>query len=108
MTTHARRRRRQATPAEPLWPDEQDELVTKLRFGIGLEQLVGEGAAADIKRSLPRSRLGAGARRERSPSPPEALVGALHDRVHDEAGPSRAARAVARLGRGHGLGRGWR
>jgi hypothetical protein len=30
----------------------------------------------------------------RTPTPPEFLVGALHDRVHEDLGPSRPARSV--------------
>jgi DNA-binding transcriptional regulator YiaG len=40
------------------------------------------------------ARLSAMARASRAPSAPEALVGALHDRVHQDVGPSRPARSV--------------
>ncbi len=40
------------------------------------------------------SRLSAAVRASRTPSPPETLVGALHDRVHQDVGPSRPARSV--------------
>lgn len=79
----------------PLWPHEQDELVTKLRHGIGLEQLVGEQAAREIRATLPR------------PAPPPS-------RTHEPAAAPRPAdpdaeiKAIARLGRGHQLGRTWR
>lgn len=47
MTTHARKRRRHA--GSTLDSDEQSELALKLRFGIGLQQLVGEREAAAIR-----------------------------------------------------------
>ena len=40
------------------------------------------------------SLLSAAARTSRTPSSPEALVGALHDRVHEDRGQSRPARSV--------------
>lgn len=40
------------------------------------------------------SRLSAAARMARAPSAPEALMGALHDRVHEDLGLARAARSV--------------
>lgn len=56
MTTHARRRR--GHPWTTLDADEQDELAVKLRFGIGLELLLGPALAAEAREataSRPRS-----------------------------------------------------
>ena len=89
-----RRRRR---PTTELWPEEQDELATKLRYGIGLEQLVGECDAAAIRRrSQPVSEIRHRPRGENVVEPELPRDG------HEE------ERAVQRLGRGHRLGRGWR
>jgi len=52
-------------------------------------------AARDYERAASvTSRLSAMARTSKAPSMPEALVGALHDRVHQDAGPSRPARSA--------------
>jgi transcriptional regulator with XRE-family HTH domain len=52
-------------------------------------------AAREYKRaSSATSRLSTAVRTSRAPSPPETLVGALHDRVHQDLGPSRPARSV--------------
>jgi len=52
-------------------------------------------AAHDYQRATSvTSLLSTAVRMSRSPSPPEVLVGALHDRVHEDLGPSRAARSV--------------
>jgi transcriptional regulator with XRE-family HTH domain len=52
-------------------------------------------AARDYARaSSVASRLSAAARTARAPSPPESLVGALHDRVHEDLGPRRPARSL--------------
>jgi hypothetical protein len=36
---------------------EQDELATKLRFGVGLEQLVGERLASELRVHLPAAMI---------------------------------------------------
>ena len=52
-------------------------------------------AAREYERaSSVASRLSAAARMARAPSSPESLVGALHDRVHEDLGPGRPARSV--------------
>jgi DNA-binding transcriptional regulator YiaG len=52
-------------------------------------------AAHDYERAASvTSRLSAMARASKAPSAVEALVGALHDRVHQDAGPSRPARSA--------------
>lgn len=66
----------------------------KLRYGIGLEQLLPAHDAAQVKANLPRSRW------HRSPV-------AVVEPPPDPTAKATAA-AIARLGRGHGLGRGWR
>lgn len=50
MTTHARKRR--GHPWTTLDADEQDELAVKLRFGIGLELLLGPALAAEARAVL--------------------------------------------------------
>ncbi len=57
MTTHARRR---VHPPTTLDHDEQAELAVKIKYGIGLEQLVGEQEAALIRweRAPPAMRRG--------------------------------------------------
>lgn len=90
-----RRYRRQRTT--DLWPEEQDELATKLRYGIGLEQIVGEREAEVIRRHPPPvSEIRARTRSEHAVEQQRPRDG------HEE------ERAVKRLGRGHRLGRGWR
>jgi hypothetical protein len=49
MSSVRRSHRRQPHPETTLDPDEQAELATKLRYAIGLEQLVGEQEAALIR-----------------------------------------------------------
>jgi DNA-binding transcriptional regulator YiaG len=51
-------------------------------------------AAREYERAGAASRLSAAARMARVPNSPESLVGALHDRVHEDLGPSRPARSV--------------
>jgi transcriptional regulator with XRE-family HTH domain len=52
-------------------------------------------AAHDYERAASvTSRLSTTARASKAPSTPEALVGALHDRVHQDGGPSRPARSA--------------
>lgn len=60
MPTHARRR---VHPHTTLDADEQSELALKIRFGIGLEQLVGATAAAETRK------LGMKPREHRRPHP---------------------------------------
>ena len=66
-----------------------------------LEALDGQHNAVDLltaheyeRASSATSRLSTAVRTSRAPSPPETLVGALHDRVHQDLGPSRPARSV--------------
>lgn len=47
MTTHARRPK--PHPATTLDADEQAELALKIRYGIGLEQLMGEVGAREVR-----------------------------------------------------------
>lgn len=52
-------------------------------------------ARYDYKRATsPASRVSAPVRLARKPSPPDELVGALHDTVHQDRGPGRPARSV--------------
>lgn len=53
MNTHVRRRR--PWPETDLLPEEQSELALKIRYGIGLAQLVGPSAAALLHRRAPAS-----------------------------------------------------
>ncbi len=59
-----RRHRRKPHPETTLDPEEQDELAVKLRYGIGLEALLGERLASEARSGLP-------ARRGPDWSPPE-------------------------------------
>lgn len=47
------RRRPSEYPHTTLDEDEQSELALKIRYGIGLDHLVGEQAAAETRRGLP-------------------------------------------------------
>jgi hypothetical protein len=92
MSSVRRSHRRKPWPTTTLDADEQSELALKIRYGIGLEQLVGERDAQEIRRHLPQPI----ARAHELPEPPR------------PADPGAAAKAIARLGRGHQLGRTWR
>jgi len=66
-----------------------------------VEALEGDNNALDLlaahdydRVASAASRVSASARRARAPRRPEELVGALHDRVHQDQGPSRPARSV--------------
>lgn len=92
MSSVRRNHHRKPWPTTTLDPDEQSELALKIRYGIGLEQLVGERDAHAIRRTLPRPPT-------RMHEPPAPL------RPPD---PDAEAKAIARLGRGYQLGRTWR
>jgi len=93
MSSVRRSHHRKPWPATTLDADEQSELALKLRYGIGLEQLVGEADAQAIRRHLPR------------PSARRVLEQPPEQRPSD---PVVLAAAVRRFGRGYGLGRMWR
>lgn len=80
-------------PTSSLWPEEQDELATKLRYGIGLEQLIGDGPAQEI--------------RARLPLPRSVMPEQEEPKREQPTDPDAGAKAIGRLGRGHGLGRRW-
>jgi hypothetical protein len=93
MSSVRRSHRRKPWPATTLDADEQSELALRLRYGIGLEQLVGDAEAPEIRRHLPRPST------PRAPEPPP---------EEQPSDPAVLAAAVRRFGRGHGLGRTWR
>lgn len=64
MTTHARSRRFRETTLDPT---EQSELALKLRYGIGLEQLLGSEARAAMAGRSERSRSARALRRRIEP-----------------------------------------
>lgn len=65
MDTHVRRgHRRSGRPETTLDPDEQDELALKLRYSVGLEQLLSVPDAAAVRA------LGIVSARPNAPSPP--------------------------------------
>ena len=98
-----------ARAEKPLTEAQQSELVMKLRFGIGLEQLMPADEAARARANLP-------ARRHEASRRTGTLLTQQADREGDAAAQSldegtrrvETSKAIARLGRGHGLGRGWR
>lgn len=94
MPTHARRRVHRLTTLDP---DEQSELAVKLRYGIGLEQLVGENDAALIRWEM----APIGMRRER---PPERAL-AYPPRSDEQVRRRAAALGICAGRRGHWIGR---